>query len=244
MRHVFAALASCLLAYASSPLSLAAQTTLARRFEQLLRTQYQALADADTSTLGRGLATGLVWVVATDGTELTRSDLLAAASHRQVPAPRFDIDNVRVRLLGDVALVDYRRGDHRQVGEYERTTWTRALEVFAHQSGRWLLERHTQTWLVVPVTPVERDSAALAGFVGRYRIGPGYVDDVHWEGRHLVATASGQTAGATLVPVSVTAFSPDGVGALILFERDTTGRVVGYVQALPDGQVVRASRLP
>jgi ketosteroid isomerase-like protein len=202
------------------------------------------LANADTTTLAAGMADSLVWVVATGGAVLTKSDLLAAASHRQVPAPRFDIDSVRVRLLGDVALVDYRRGDHRQVGSYERTTWTRVLDVFAHRRGGWLLERHTQTWLVVPVTPVSSDSAALAGFVGRYRIGPGYIDDVHWEGRHLVATASGQTAGATLVPVSVAAFSPDGVGPMIVFERDTTGHVVGYVQALPDGQVVRASRLP
>jgi hypothetical protein len=244
MRHAFAALALCLLAYALSPAAVAGQTPLARRFERLLRAQYVALADADTTTLGHGLADSLVWVVATDGTELTRSDLVAAASHRQVPAPRFDIDSVRVRLLGDVALVDYRRGDHRQVGSYERTTWTRALDVFARRGGGWLLERHTQTWLVASVAPVHRDSAALAAFVGRYRIGPGYVDDVHWEGQHLVATASGQTAGATLVPVSIAAFSPDGVGPLIVFERDTTGRVVGYVQALPDGQIVRASRLP
>jgi hypothetical protein len=210
----------------------------------LLRAQYVALADTDTTTLGLGLADSLVWVVATRGTALTKSDLLAAASHRQVPAPRFEIDSVRVRLPGDVALVDYRRGDHREVGEYEQTTWTRARDVFAGRGGRWLLERHTETWLVAPVTPIDRDSAALAAFVGRYRIGPDYVDDLHWEGRHLVATASGQTTGVTLVLVSIAAFSPDGVGPLIAFERDKTGRVVGYVQALPDGQVVRASRLP
>jgi hypothetical protein len=118
------------------------------------------------------------------------------------------------------------------------------LDVFVRQGKRWLLEYHTQTWLVTPAAPVETDSTALAAFVGRYRIGPGYVDDVHWEGPLLVATASGQTVGATLVPVSATAFSPDGVGPLMIFERDATGRVVGYVQGLPDGQVVRAARLP
>ena len=36
---------------------------------------------------------------------------------------------------------------------------------------------------------------------------------------------------------------PDGIGALMVFERDASGRVTGYVQGLPDGHVVRAARL-
>jgi hypothetical protein len=110
----------------------------------------------------------------------------------------------------------------------EVTHSTRALEVFVWRRVQWRLEPHTQAWLVSPVTPVVLDSPALQGFVGRYQIAPGYVDDVHWEGSQLVATASGQATGATLVPVSTNAFSPDGVGALMVFERDATGRVLGY----------------
>jgi uncharacterized protein (TIGR02246 family) len=66
---------------------------------------------------------------------------------------------------------------------------------------------------------------------------------VHWEGRNLVATASGQSAGARLVPVATNVFSPDGDGALISFERDARGRVLGYVQGYPDGRVIRAPKL-
>jgi hypothetical protein len=51
----------------------------------------------------------------------------------------------------------------------------------ARRKGKWLLERHTQSWVVTPVTPIERDS---------------------------------------------------------------TGRVIGYVQGYPDGTVFRAGRLP
>lgn len=244
MRHARTALALLPLTYTASAIGVVAQTTQTQRFEQLLRVQYAALADADTATLSNALSDSIVWIIGTDGSELNKAQLIAAASHPQVPTPRFDVDSVRVQQLGDVALVQYRRRDHRRVGEYELTISTRALDVFARQRGRWLLARHIQTWLVAPVTAVEADSATLAAFVGRYRIGPGYVDDVHWEAGHLVATASGQTTGATLVPVSESAFSPDGVGALIVFERDTSGRVVGYVQGLPDGNVVRATRLP
>jgi hypothetical protein len=70
------------------------------------------------------------------------------------------------------------------------------------------------------------------------------VDEVHWEGGHLVATVTGAPAGARLVPVSGTVFSPDGTGALIAFERDAAGRVTGYVQGYPDGRVNRRRRLP
>ena len=59
-----------------------------------------------------------------------------------------------------------------------------------------------------------------------------------------MATASGQAAGARLIPVSGSAFSPDGIGAIIQFERDARGRVVGYVQGYHDGSLIRARRLP
>jgi len=227
----------------ASPGPFAAQTTLARQFEQRLLAQYRALAQADTAALGNALADCLVWTVGTNGAQLTKAQLLAAASHRQTPTPRFEIDSVRVRRLGDVAVVDYRRGDARRLGGYQLTTWTRAVDVFSRRGARWRLEHHAQTWLVAPVTPVEADSTDLEAFVGRYQIGPGYVDSVHWERGQLVATASGQSAGALLVPVSASAFSPNGVGALIVFERDASGRVVGYVQGLPNGGVVRGVRL-
>jgi hypothetical protein len=47
-----------------------------------------------------------------------------------------------------------------------------------------------------------------------------------------------------LVPVSENAFIPDGIATLIVFERDGSGRVVGYVQGAPDGTVRRAHRIP
>src|SRR4051812_48946370 len=80
--------------------------------------------------------------------------------------------------------------------------------------------------------------------VGRYAVAPGIVDDVHMERGHPVATITGYSPGAVLVPVSASVFSPDGVGALISFERDATGRVTGYVQGYADGRVVRRTRLP
>jgi hypothetical protein len=52
-----------------------------------------------------------------------------------------------------------------------------------------------------------------------------------------------EAVGPELVPLSGTAFRPNGVGALLVFERDASGRVVGYVQGFPDGRVARGTRL-
>jgi hypothetical protein len=118
------------------------------------------------------------------------------------------------------------------------------VAVILRRDGGSRIVHHTLSWLARPVQPIAVDSSALQRFVGRYQIAPGYVDNVHWESGHLVATASGQAAGARLVAVSVNSFSPDGVGAVITFERDAAGLIVDYVQAYPDGRIVRASRLP
>lgn len=232
------------LAVVAGPKHLAAQSVLTTTLENHVRDQYRALAAADTATLKRILADELVWVVGPTGAAVGKAAILAAASRPQNPPPRFTVDSLRVRRAGTAAVVDYLRGDTRQLGDSQLVTTSRVVEVFVERDRRWQLAAHSQTWHVSPVSPIQADSASLSRFVGHYRIAPGYVDDVHWDGGHLVATAAGQPAGAVLVPVSATAFSPDGVGALIVFERDQAGRVTGYVQALPNGQVIRAARLP
>jgi hypothetical protein len=198
----------------------------------------------DTAGLRAHLSPHLRWTVGVNGSVLTRDALLAAAAPSRGPAPRFEVDSVHEMRAGGTTIIDYVRTDHRPLGSTELVTRWRALAVFTGDGPRWQLVRQSLTWLVHPAQPIALDSAALQAFVGRYQIASGYTDNVHWEDGHLVATATGQHAGARLVPVSTDAFSPDGFGALIVFERDAGGRVVGYVQGYPDGTVFRAPRLP
>ena len=245
MHRVFRGLGWSVVVVALSAVQNAAgaQDALAATFRPLLNAEYSATVRGDTATVGAMLAHDLVWIVGQSGGEMTRSQLLSAIGRMGKPAPRFVVDSVDAKRFGSVATVKYRRTDHWPQGTGESVTTWKALDVFALHDGRWLLERHMQVWLVSPVTPISLDSAAMNAFAGRYQIGPGYVDNVHWEGRNLVATASGQSEGARLVPVATNVFSPDGDGALISFERDASGRVLGYVQGYPDGRVIRAARL-
>lgn len=221
--------------------SAPAQSTTSAAADRL-KTLYRLIATGDTLALGRRLAADLRWTVGVNGAILTRATLLAAVSLGQ--SARVEVDSVTERRIGSASVVDYVRVDHRQLGSLDFVTRWRALAVLNGTENDWQLVRHSLSWLVHPVTPVVLDSTAMQPFVGRYQITPGYIDDVHWERSHLVATATGQRDGADLVPVSTTAFSPDGVGSLIVFERDAAGRVLGYVQGYPDGTVFRATRLP
>ena len=220
------------------------QQNLDAAFRDVINARNDAIARADTAALHRGITDDMEWVIGATGTPLHAAQFLSACSQLQTPAPEFTIDSVDARDLGGVATVTYRRRDRRRINNFEKSNWTRALEVYVRRGDRWLLAQHSHTWIVQPATAIPMDSAPLAAFVGHYQIGDGVADTVHFEGGHLVATLTGQTTGGVLLPVSESAFSPDGVAPLIVFERNATGHVIGYVQGAPDGSMVRARRLP
>jgi hypothetical protein len=213
-------------------------------FQKLLSVRYEAMARGDTATIHRQIAADMHWVVGANGASINAAQFLSAVSQPQVPRPRFEIDSLRARIVGAVATISYRRLDRRTAGAFEVVDYSRALEVFIRRGADWVLLEHSQTWVVQSPPPVRLDSITLSAFVGRYEVGPGFVDDVHWEGGHLVATSTTESQGATLVPVSGSAFSPNGMAPLIVFERDAAGRVIGYVQQSPDGVIRRTRRLP
>ena len=207
-----------------------------------LETLYSALAHGDSTTARSVLGNEVVWIVGSGGATLNRAQLIAAAG-RPTPA-RFAVDSLQTRRYRQTLIADYIRHDRWPLGDTSFIVSWRAVAVFVAVDTTWRLVHHSLSWLAKPVRAVAIDSNALGSFVGRYQIAPGYVDNVHWEAGHLVATPTGQSEGARLIPVSATAFSPDGIGAVLVFERDARGRVVGYVQAYPDGRIIRAPRLP
>src|SRR5438270_649486 len=88
----------------------------ARELRSVTDSLYLALARGDSTALRRRLMDDLVWVIGASGDELSKAQLLAAASHPQNPTVRFDIDSVQVQGVDNVALVSFRRTDHRSVG--------------------------------------------------------------------------------------------------------------------------------
>lgn len=209
---------------------------------------YSAISHADTATLRRLLGDDLRWVAASSGAVIDKAQLLTVAGH---PFPQvtleYDIDSLRTWRHGDIATAEYRLTTRRVFREDSLVFKSRGTDVFTLRSGGWELIRHTDTWIVGSPATIAMDSAALVPFVGRYQLGAGYVDDVHFLDGHLVAQSTAEAlvgaTGARLFPVSTDTFSPDSIAPMIVFERDPRGRVTGYVQQQPDGTIKRAKRL-
>jgi len=212
------------------------------------REVYATISSADTVALRELLSTELRWVLGSSGAVATKQQLLSAAS-RPIPDVRleYQLDSVEALERGGVATVDYLLTNRRTFREYQTVFTSRASDTFTHESGRWRLIRHTQTWVVHPPDTTSMDSLQLAAFVGRYDRGHGYIDDVHFQNGHLVAQSTYEALigapGAHLYPVSQNTFSPERSAPMIVFERDERGRVTGYVQQQPDGPIARAPRL-
>jgi hypothetical protein len=212
-------------------------------FRDMIVARNAAAATADTAALRPMLDDSMIWVIGATSDAVGKAQLLEAAGTPQDPRPRFDVDSIHVREIGEVALVDYRRTDRRRVGTYEDSVAWHVFEAFRRNGGKWLLLRHDQAWIRRPLRVLDVDSASLSRFVGHYMVDPSYIDNVHFEGRELVATPVGFKEGGHLIPVSQSAFIPDGVAPLLVFERDAKGRVLDYVQGYPDGRVIRARRI-
>ena len=224
--------------------SASAQSAGPERLVKQVSLFFNALERGDATAIGPQLAPELVWTSGASGATLDRSQFLSAVTGSTAAGVHFDVDSLRATYYGKVAVVDFVRTDRRPLGSRTYVSRSRVAEVFVRRRNRWQLSRHTQTWLTPPPGSASPDSIDLFPLVGRYEIAPNYIDDIHIDGDHLVATATGQSHGAILVPITRSAFRPDGVGALMVFERDERGRVVGYVQGFPDGNTFRARRLP
>jgi hypothetical protein len=193
------------------------------------------------------------------GAVLGRSQLLAeAAQSTPLVSTYYHVDSLQTWRHGDMVAAEYLLTNRRVAlrdrnaypepeATFETTFLSRVNAVFVMRDGRWQLVRHSQAWVVRPPDTTSADSVALAPFVGLYQRAKKYVDEVHFVDGHLVLRsmldARLGAPGARLYPVSTNTFSPDRSAPMIVFERDATGRVTGYVQQQPDGAIARTRRL-
>ncbi|MGI8509357.1 MAG: nuclear transport factor 2 family protein [Gemmatimonadaceae bacterium] len=219
-------------------------SALDSKFQSLVEARDAAIARGDTAAVHLMITDNLVWIDGSTGAVVTAPQLVGAVAHMQARSPSAMTDSVHARRVGDVVMVASVRVNRWTMGTEEARTTTRALDLFVLSGGKWLLASHTQVWIPAPPVPVVLDSTALAAFVGRYQLAPGFIDNVHRSGAGLVATATGEAGGAVLVPVSASVFRvANNIATVTIFERDSSGRVVGYVSHWPDGQVHRARKL-
>lgn len=76
-----------------------------------------------------------------------------------------------------------------------------------------------QLGVVAELTAIEVPSAALASYVGRYELHPGFVIEITRQGAAIYAQATGQNR-LELIPLSATEFAVQGVDARVEFPAD------------------------
>jgi hypothetical protein len=157
---------------------------------------------------------------------------------------RHDIDSVHVLRIAELTLMDYRTTSTMRFGSRSVSWHYRALDTFILRGHQWLLLRHAETAASAVPASIAIDSAALADYVGRYEWWPGNVDTITLRGSQLSHRLSVEDHAIPVVAATPESFHEVGDPTLVVFVRNKSGHVVGYVMRFFDGQVLRARRLP
>jgi ketosteroid isomerase-like protein len=214
---------------------------------RLIHERGKAFRASDTTAYRRLVDPAMVYID-DDGSRRTADEYItnfaaAAKTSENAHPGRGHIDSLHVLRAGDMAFVDYLAVNSQSYGSGQFTSPYRVLETFVRREGRWLLLRHAETHAVVMPARVAVDSSLLAGYVGRYEWWPGYIDTITRVGNQLYDQGSNEQQVVLNIAATPESFFIAGNPSLLVFVRDTTGHVVGYVLHWPDGQVTRARRL-
>ena len=156
---------------------------------------------------------------------------------------RRDVDSLHVVVTGEVAFVDYWIVVRVPFGPRTRAEPYRNLDTFIRRGGEWLLIRHAETHALSSPSALVVAPSLLADYVGRYEWWPGYVDTITLAGGQLFERGTGEAEAALNIAASPEAFFVKGDPSLIVFVRNRSGRVTGYVLHWPDGQITAARKV-
>lgn len=227
---------------AQAPTSNDSVTTL---FGHLIAERAVLAQQADTAGFRRLIDPAVVYLNDDGARESTDQHIRSLLNRRdELTSSRWENDSLHVTVIGDVALIDYRSIQHRRYGLRDLNFRYRCLDVFVRREGAWLLLRHTETHALAQPIPQKVGASVLDDYVGRYEWWPGYFDSITRRGGQLFMQLTGE-AGATMSRAATPeSFYFAGDPSLVVFTRDKSGHVVGYVEHEPDGQVIRARRVP
>lgn len=154
----------------------------------------------------------------------------------------FRLEQIRVRVVGETAIVTGINNIEVHIGNQERKGKVRFTDTYVRRQGDWqLLASHSSRM------PLERQAAKMDpkiydAYVGEYELGPGLTITVTREGDRLMTQTSGQPDKVEIHPESETTFFYRGSNASVIFHKDTKGKVTHMV--LKDqGQEIRAKRI-
>jgi len=180
-----------------------------------------------------------------DGIFMTKAGVLKRlATHPPDADQRQNARDIRVRLDGDTAVVNYRfslveHGFENQVLSFE----LRRTEVFQKKNSGWLaIAAHDSNLPINHREPVKTDPATFKDYAGEYEyFRPGFVNTYTVEGERLIDGWKGDKIEAFPMG-NDTFFEREDLG-WTTFLRDQQGRVTGYIYHYADGQVTTGRKI-
>jgi ketosteroid isomerase-like protein len=152
------------------------------------------------------------------------------------------LEQTRVRVVGDTAIVTGINNIAMQIGNQERKDKVRFTDTYVRRQGNWqMLASHLSRM------PTERQAAKVDlkiydAYVGEYELVSGLTVTVTREGDRLMTQTSGQPDKGEVFPESETTFFYRGSNASVIFHKDTTGKVTHLVFK-DQGQEIRAKKI-
>ena len=123
---------------AKKPQAGAAAGNVEKTLMQIEHDATAAIIKKDAAAVGRFLADDYVFTPP-DGTVQTKAQLLADLKGNGLVIDSSDISDMKVKVLGDAAIVTYTTTDKGKYKGQDISGKYRWLDVFAHRGGRWLL---------------------------------------------------------------------------------------------------------
>jgi ketosteroid isomerase-like protein len=179
-----------------------------------------------------------------DGIFMTKARLLKRlATHPPEQEQWSDVRDVRVRVDGDSAIVNYLVSVSEGAFEPKPVLLQlRRTEFFQRKSGTWLaIAAHESRLMINHRVPVKIDSGILKDYAGHYTYRPGFPATYTVEAGRLMDEWKGEKVEA-LPMAKDTFFEREDLG-WTTFVRDQQGRVTGYVYHFADGQQATGKKI-
>ena len=220
--------------------------TLTAQQQEVLKVS-EAWLDAfnhrDLETFARYIAEDFIGST-DDGMLLTKARLLKRlATHPPDEEQRSDVRDIRVRVDGDVAVVNYLVTVSEGGFQPKALSFLfRRTEFFQKKDGTWLaIAAHESQLPINHRVPIKADPSTFKDYIGQYTFRPGFPATYTVEDGHLIDEWKGERTEA-LPMAKDTFFEREDLG-WTTFVRDKPGRVTGYVYHYADGQEASGKKI-
>ena len=155
------------------------------------------------------------------------------------PLPALSIEDAKVRVYGDAALMTGSLVETNRDGRRELVL--RFTNTYVKQKGQWRLAAGQLTTLSRERSVAKVDPKVYDAYIGQYRNPKGRILGVMRDGDRLMIEVGGEKV--EVFPESETQFFFKDADVLLVFVKDEQGRVVRLINRRPNGDIIQEVKI-